>query len=124
MGASTLSIYLKDLREEHGYKQKDLADMLGIARASYSHYETARNIPPSDCLCKIADFYKVPLSNLVRISHAYSINDCAASEIDAAELANWLTMDDRELIANYHKLSAHDKNIIKRLTRMMSEKKE
>jgi len=33
-------------------------------------------------------------------------------------------MDDRELIANYHKLSTYDKNIIKRLARMMSEKKE
>ncbi len=123
MRATTLSIYLKDLREEHGYKQKDLADMLGIARASYSHYETARNIPPSDCLCKIADFYKIPLSNLVRISHSDSINNCAASEIDATELANWLTSDDRDLVANYHKLSAHDKSIIKRLARMMAEKK-
>ena len=123
MRATTLSIYLKDLREEHGYKQKDLADMLGIARASYSHYETARNIPPNDCLCKIADFYHVPLSNLVRISQSDTIKNCAASDIDAEELANWLTSDDRDLVANYHKLSAHDKSIIKRLARMMAEKK-
>ncbi|WP_195268668.1 helix-turn-helix transcriptional regulator [Eubacterium sp. 1001713B170207_170306_E7] len=45
---------LRQLRQEKGYTQQQLADMLGITKGSVSAYETSAKYPSVDVLRKIA----------------------------------------------------------------------
>lgn len=68
MSETRFSVYLRLLRESHGLKQKDIANKLGITRATYSHYENARLTPPADAFYKIGKIYNVPIEKLIRLS--------------------------------------------------------
>ena len=61
----TMSQRLRELREERGLKQQDIAEILNTTRATYSLYESGKNKPPIDNLIKLANFYKVSLDYLV-----------------------------------------------------------
>ncbi len=150
MSDSPLSSYLRMLREKGGYTQDDIAKVVGVSRANYSHYENARIMPSNDCLCKIADFYHVSLSKLIRLSGTnYVVDDAddmkdsdesagffAATKSDSYEkiyndflkecadmrpedLAKWLSIEDRELVYNFHKLSSREKRLITYLIKLM-----
>ena len=56
---------LKEIREQHGLKQDNVAEYLKISRPAYSRYETGERNPSIETLIKIADFYKISLDNLV-----------------------------------------------------------
>ena len=47
---------LRQLRQEKGYTQQQLADKLGITKGSVSAYETSAKYPSVDVLRKIARF--------------------------------------------------------------------
>lgn len=55
---------LKELREQTGLSQYELAPLLGIGRATYANYEIEKTQPTIETLCKIADFYGVSLDYL------------------------------------------------------------
>jgi len=46
---------LKSIRKEHGKQQYELADLLGVTRATISAYETDKIMPPYDKLKMLAD---------------------------------------------------------------------
>ena len=48
---------LKQLREENGVSQKELALYLNIKQNTYSQYETGKRQLPIDVLIKLAKFY-------------------------------------------------------------------
>ena len=50
---------IKQLREEHGKSQTDLAKYLGITPQAVSGYENGRRNPPTDICQRIADFFFV-----------------------------------------------------------------
>lgn len=50
---------LKDLRENCGLRQVDIADFLGIKQTVYSRYERGYQNIPLEYLIKLADYYKV-----------------------------------------------------------------
>ena len=56
---------MKDLRAEFRYKQKDIADALHITRQTYSHYENGTRKIPVEAIIDLADFYQMPLDELV-----------------------------------------------------------
>ena len=68
MSDSPLSQYLRMLRTQNNYTQDELAKYLGVTRSTYSHYENARLMPPTDSLYKLSAFYKISLSKLIRLS--------------------------------------------------------
>lgn len=59
-----LHIVLKELRNESGKTQKELAEILNITDRTYGHYETGKREPSIDTLILIADYYKVSLDYL------------------------------------------------------------
>ncbi|WP_068775801.1 helix-turn-helix domain-containing protein [Paenibacillus sp. FJAT-26967] len=66
---------IQEYRLIRGYTQDDMADKLGIKRASFSSYEHNRNIPPSNILAKIADILKVSADYLLgRTENPYGDN--------------------------------------------------
>ena len=56
---------IKDLREDHDMRQKDLADATGIDQRTISNYETGKTSPDSEALIKLADYFNVSIDYLV-----------------------------------------------------------
>lgn len=59
---------LKELREEKGYTQKQLADKFGINSVTYLHYEKEQREPPLSLIADIAKFYGVSVDYLLGLS--------------------------------------------------------
>ena len=57
----TYNIYmkLKELREENGVTQTQIANYLNIKQNTYSQYENEKRQLPIDVLIKLAKYYKV-----------------------------------------------------------------
>jgi transcriptional regulator with XRE-family HTH domain len=55
---------IRDLREDHDYKQEYVAKYLGIQQTTYSKYELGKVNIPVEMLIKLADFYHVSLDYL------------------------------------------------------------
>ena len=56
---------LKDIREEKGVLQKDLARVINRTRACISSWEQGKTEPSIDDLLKLADFFEVTVDCLV-----------------------------------------------------------
>ena len=56
---------LKTLRIEHGYTQKQIAEMLEINSVTYLHYEKDQREPPLALLADIAKVYDVSVDYLL-----------------------------------------------------------
>lgn len=59
---------LKELREEKGYTQKQLAEKLGINSVTYLHYEKEQREPPLALLADISRFYGVTVDYLLGLA--------------------------------------------------------
>ena len=48
---------LRELREDHDLRQREIAQKIGISQRNYSYYETNQTMLTEDILIKLADFY-------------------------------------------------------------------
>ena len=62
---------VKDLREDHDLKQKDVANYLKISQQTYSNYENGRREMPSWVVADLAKFYKVSTDYLLGAETGY-----------------------------------------------------
>lgn len=56
---------LRDLREDHDMKQKEVAAILGIDQRVYSNYEIGKREIPLRHLMALADFYHVSVDYIL-----------------------------------------------------------
>ena len=56
---------LRNLRIACGYTQNTVAAALGVARPTYSYYESGQTSPDIETLAKLADIYGVSFTQLV-----------------------------------------------------------
>ena len=59
---------LKELREENGVSQKQIAGYLNIKQNTYSQYETGKRQLPIDVLVKLSQFYHVSTDYILGLS--------------------------------------------------------
>ena len=59
---------LRDLREDAGLNQTQVAKFLGMSQTGYSKYETGENDIPTQVLIKLAVFYKTSTDYILGIS--------------------------------------------------------
>ncbi|WP_160394941.1 helix-turn-helix transcriptional regulator [Paenibacillus sp. MMS18-CY102] len=52
------------IRKQRGITQQQLADALGIDRASLSQIETCRYSPRAETIRKLSDFFQLPIGDL------------------------------------------------------------
>lgn len=71
---SKFSQRLRQLREEKGILQKNIAEVLNITRAAITQYENDNRFPDQEMLMKIADFYDVTLDYLLGRTDVRYIN--------------------------------------------------
>ena len=62
---------VRDLREDHDLKQKDVANYLKISQQTYSNYENGRREIPTFVVADLAKFYKVSTDYLLRAETGY-----------------------------------------------------
>lgn len=60
-----LGTTLKTLREQRGFKQEELAKMIGVDRTSLSSYENNKRVPDIYILWRMADIFQISLDELV-----------------------------------------------------------
>jgi len=73
---------LKSIRKEHGKQQYELADLLGVTRATISAYETDKIMPPYDKLKMLADYFSVSVEYLTGQENT---KDTESKSIDVSE---------------------------------------
>lgn len=59
---------LKELREERGLTQKELATLLHLNSVTYLHYEKAQRQPPLEVLADMAAFFGVTVDYLLGLT--------------------------------------------------------
>lgn len=102
---------LKELRGKR--TQIEIANAIGISRASYSHYENGIREPDNEILSKIADFYQVTVDELLGREGSVHKYIGMLEIIEEAKIAlaikinkeNTLSKSENEL---YKKLINHD----------------
>ena len=56
---------LKEIREDKGLKQSDVAKALGIKQQQYSEYEIGKRLIPINYLSDLADYYDTSIDYLL-----------------------------------------------------------
>lgn len=74
---------LKELREERGMKQAQIAIILGVKQNTYSNWENGTRNPSLEMLVKIADYYKTSTDYLLG---RYKEKECPAGDNPPAGL--------------------------------------
>ena len=59
---------LRDLREDHDMKQKDLAAYLTCSQQVYSNYELGQRDVPTDILIRLSQFYHVSVDYILGLT--------------------------------------------------------
>jgi len=67
-------IRIKNLREDHDYKQEYVASLLNISQRAYSHYENGTRGMPISILIEIANIYDVSVDYLLNRTNNPKIN--------------------------------------------------
>ena len=55
---------LREIRRKKGFKQREMADRLGITLRAYQYYEEGKHVPDLDGLVALADVLEVSLDYL------------------------------------------------------------
>lgn len=110
---------LKYLRKKKNISMKELADNIGLSRATLSHYENGNRLPEFESMIKLALYFECSIDELV--FHGTSINISELKEIDTmTDIENLIS--DKELLEYlYNKkdvLEHYSKEINHKLTQI------
>lgn len=64
-----LKTRLKELREDKDLKQKNVAEILGIAQTTYSQYELSKRDIPYEVIVKLAKFYNTSIDYILFLTN-------------------------------------------------------
>ena len=102
---------LKNLRELNHVTQQDLANRLGVSRATIAGYETKNHQPDYEKLEKIAHIFHVSIDYLLTGEYEFHIENKAAQQINErlldiefANLYKTLSTDSKQDALKYLKL--------------------
>lgn len=104
---------IAELRKERGISQKHLAEMIGISQAAIAKIELERNEATSATIRKIATFFDVSADYLLGLEDDFG----ARTSPNAAPMGDSMTADERELIADFRRLSPYLQGIAKNTVR-------
>lgn len=135
-----LSEKLKELRKFNNYNQDYVASTLGVARQTYSHYETGNRTPSTTVLYKLAGLYNVSVNDFLQLTIEIDrdVNyDAPTPTESGSELSLFLeyfsnarnqkkyqynTPLEKRLLYYFEMLSDEDKNEIIEFTRIKAHK--
>lgn len=65
MNPKEIGMFLKQLRNEKGITQEQLAEVLGVSGRTVSRWETGNNLPELNILVQISEFYDVEIKEIL-----------------------------------------------------------
>lgn len=66
---------VRNLREDHDLKQKDVADFLKMSRTTYNHYELGHSTFTADMIIDLANLFHTTPNVLLNFDNPYEITD-------------------------------------------------
>ena len=60
---------IRDLREDHDLKQKDMAQILNCSQQVYSNYELGQRDIPTEILIRLSQYYNVSVDYLLGLTN-------------------------------------------------------
>lgn len=96
------------LRIETGIKQIDLANILGITKATMSNYERCQTTPDLEMLVKIANLFNVSVDFILDHDTSYFLFKNNSD-------SDFYNLDRKNVLTYYDRLDDEDKNYIKGL---------
>lgn len=131
---------LKELRKINNYTQDYVAEVLGVVRQTYSHYETGKRTPDAEALYKLAGLYNISIDDLMHLTMNVDRNisyDAPVPTQSSTDLAEYLeffndpankkkyqfnTNLEREMLFYFDKISEEDKKEIIEFTKIKARK--
>lgn len=93
---------LRILRKKHGYKQTEIAAMLGVLNSAVSKWECGRTLPDADALVFLADLYGVSVDYLVgRTEEEKLFDDARVPKTEVQALFDKLNSTDKGKVIGY-----------------------
>ena len=71
----TFQTKLSKLRQDYNLSQKQLAEQIGVSQASINYWEKGQRTPSIDAAQKLANFFKIPISELLEPTTAKLFDD-------------------------------------------------
>ncbi|WJH35580.1 helix-turn-helix transcriptional regulator [Paenibacillus aurantius] len=101
---------IAQLRSARGLTQGELAEKVGVTRASLSHYENNRREPDWDTLLKLADFFSVSADYLMnRTNEPHRTLDPDVREfVDNLELSDETLLEKFQLTVDGRRLTPEE----------------
>lgn len=65
MSPKEIGVFLKQLRNEKGITQEQLAEILGVSGRTISRWETGTNLPDLSILVQISEYYEVEIKEIL-----------------------------------------------------------
>ena len=65
MNPKEIGAFLKQLRNEKGITQEQLAEILGVSGRTVSRWETGTNLPDLSILVQISEYYDVEIKEII-----------------------------------------------------------
>ena len=136
MSNEKLAQKLRELRKVNNYTQDYVAEVLGVVRQTYSHYETGKRTPDTNALYKLAGLYNISIDDLMHLTIDIDRNvsyDAPTPTQTSNDLAGFLeyfndpankkkymfnTNLERELLFYFDKISEQDKKEIIEFTKI------
>lgn len=110
---------IKELRQELGITQKELAKHLGIAQNTLSYWENGKFDVDNASLCRIADYFHVTIDYLlgqnkspIDSDSTISIKNLANENDGTLNTYRVLTNSEKELIKKYRLLDQHGQKAV------------
>lgn len=110
---------IKELRQELGITQKELAKHLGIAQNTLSYWENGKFDVDNASLCRIADYFHVTIDYLlgqnnspIDADNAISVKNLASENNGTLNPYRVLTNNEKELIEKYRLLDQHSQKAV------------
>lgn len=79
---------LKNLREQHGYYQKEVAEELGIKSNTLSGYENGTRYPDPKMIIDLAKFYNVTTDYLLGYSDDPDVSEGIGEDVELITFIN------------------------------------
>lgn len=105
--AASLGLTIKQLRDNNGFTQEQLAGYLGIGRVTLAHFESGHRQPSLEVLEKLATLYGIDTIDLLAPdTHAQELNAAfafrAAGDFQPTDLEHIAGF--RRIVTNYLKM--------------------
>ncbi len=103
----SFGLKLKEYRDERGFTQQEVADLINLNRTTYTKYETGVSEPSYEIFLKICEVLEVKPNDLLAVEGGNGgLGD-----------GNRLTRDEFEILMQYRVLSKEQKKEFQKLTK-------